>query len=105
MMFNFGRKVRRVARRQRRHGKIDRDTYQKIVAGSRDPDTVVRWKAAIESRVPGAPWTIKTGADWRNKLAEIWQWFLENWPAILKLLLTLMVFVEPLPQSESEESD
>jgi len=100
--FNFGRKVRRVARRQWRHGKIDRKTYQKIVTGSRDPAKVSEWKAAVESGVPQAPWTLKTGLDWREMLTEIWDWFIENWPAILKIILSLLVFIEPPPQSDEE---
>ena len=100
--FNFGRKLRRVARRQRRHGKIDRKTYQKIVDGSRDPITVAEWKAAVERGVSGAPWTLKTGMDWREMLTAIWDWFLENWPTILKIILSLLVFIEPPPQSDDE---
>lgn len=103
--FNFGRKVRRVARRQWRREKLDFVTYRKIVVGSRDPDTVAKWKLEVEKKVPGAPWAVKTGTDFRDKFSEIWDWFIENWPTILKLLLTLMVFVEPEPQSEGEESD
>ncbi len=101
-MFNFGRKIRRVARRQWRHNKLDYASYQKIVVGSRDPDTVAKWKAAVETNLSGAPWTIKTGGGFRVRLPEIWKWFIENWPAILKLILTLAVFIEP-PQSEGEE--
>lgn len=96
--FNFGRKIRRVARRQRRRGKIDRKTYQKIADGSRDPVTVAKWKKAVESGVPGAPWTLSTGMDWREMLTAIWEWLIENWPTILKIILSLLVFIEPPPK-------
>lgn len=102
--FDFGRKVRRVARRQRRHGKIDRETYQKIVDGSRSSEMVAKWKTAIESRVPGAPWIQKTGMDWREVFTEIWEWFLENWPEILEIMLALLVFIEPPPQPNKQET-
>lgn len=102
--FNFGRKIRRVARRQRRRGKIDRETYQKIVTGSRDPVMVSEWKMAVERGVSGAPWTLKTGMDWRELMSVIWEWLTENWPAILKIVLSLLVFIEPPPQPD-EESD
>lgn len=104
--FNFGRKIRRVARRQKRHGKIDQETYQKIVEGSRDSDTVKKWRSAVEKGISGAPWLVKTGADWRARLNEIWEWLIENWPTILKIILSLLVFIEPPPQSkEDDESD
>lgn len=106
MLFNFARKVRRVARRQYRHGKLDRNSYQKIVAGSHDPKTVMRWQAAVE-KVPGAPWLQKTkmrSRDWQNIFAVIWTWFIENWPAILKILLSLLMFVEP-PKSEEKPEE
>lgn len=94
--FNFGRKIRRVARRQRRRGKISREEYQKIKDGSRDPIMVAKWKKAIESGVPGAPWTVSTG--WRDIFTAIWEWLIENWPAILKIILSLLVFIEPPPK-------
>jgi len=100
--FNFGRKIRRVARRQWRRGKIDRATYQKVVTGSRDPVTVAEWKTAVERQVYGAPWTLKTGMDWRELMVEIWEWFIANWPAILEIILTLLVFIEPPPQSNEK---
>lgn len=103
--FNFGRKVRRIARRQFRHGKIDRETFEKIKKGSRDPKIVAKWKSSIEQGVYGAPWLRKSGFDWREIFNEIWQWFLENWPTILKLLLTALMFVEEPPEQEEEENE
>lgn len=102
-VFNFGRKVRRVARRQKRRGKIDQVTYQKIVVGSRDPATVKKWRSAVEKGVSGAPWLVKTGGDWRERLTEIWDWFIENWPTILKIILSLLVFIEPPPQPKEDD--
>jgi hypothetical protein len=101
MRFNFGRKLRRVARRQWRHGKLDRETYQKIVNGSRNPSTVVKWKRAVENGVSNAPWVQKAGVN--EIFTTIWDWFLENWPQILEIILTLLVFIEPPPQSDEPE--
>ena len=56
LIFNFGRKVRRVARRQWFAGKLDDKTYSKIAKGSRDPAIVSKWQDAVEKSVPGAPW-------------------------------------------------
>lgn len=102
VMFDFGRKVRRVARRQWRRGKLDRETYRKIVQGSRNPDLVAKWQVAIENGVSGAPWIQKTGSDWREMLTEIWEWFLENWPEIMEILLTMLIFVKPPPTSKEK---
>lgn len=102
--FNFGRKLRRVARRQRRRGKLSQADYRKIVDGLRNSKTVETWKTAIENGVSGAPWTQKRG-DWRGIFSQIWDWFIENWPAILKIILSLLVFVEPPPHSRVGKSE
>jgi methionine synthase II (cobalamin-independent) len=97
---NFGRKARRVARRQYRRGKITFEEYRKVREASRDPVMVAKWEAEVERQL-GAPWKAKGAIDW----ASIWEWFLENWPTILKILLTLLVFIEPNPmEEESPES-
>ena len=95
--FNFGRKMRRVARRQFRRGIINRKTYQRIKNGSRDSIMVQKWQNAIEQQIPGAPWLRKGDFDWRELLHQIWEWFLENWPTILRIILALLVFIEPPP--------
>ena len=102
MKFNFGNKIKRIARRQMRRGKLDRETYNKIAEDSKDPAIVAMWKAEIEQKVPGAPWLVKTGFDWRDLMSRIWQWLKDNWPAILKLLLSLIVFLEPEPKRDLE---
>ncbi len=100
--FNFGRKLRRVARRQRRHGKLSNADYRKIIDGSRNPETVKTWKTSIEKGVAGAPWTQKRG-DWGDIFSQIWDWLIKNWPAILKIILSLLVFAEPPPRRKSSK--
>ena len=99
---NFGRKVRRVARRQCRHGLMSRSDYRKVVTASRDPDMVAKWEAQVKRQV-GAPWEASTefGIDW----SSIWEWFKENWPTILKILLTLLAFVEMPDEVKEEPTD
>jgi hypothetical protein len=94
MIFNFGHKIRRVARRQRQCGKLSNTDYQRIVTASRDPKTVLVWKTAIEKEVAGAPWT-QDNED--NIFSRIWDWFIENWGAILKIL--------PSPRDKIEEDE
>ncbi len=98
--FNFGRKIRRVAQRQRRRGKLSNTDYQRILAASRDSKTVMVWKTTIEKEVPGAPW-IQGNED--SIVSQIWAWLIENWAAILKILLSLLVSVEPSFQSEKDK--
>jgi len=40
--------------------------------------------------------SVKTGINWSN----IWSWLLDNWPAILKVLLSLLVFLGEKPEEE-----
>lgn len=86
---NFGRKARRVARRQWRRGLMSRDDFDKVIDASRDPDKVAQWEAEVRKQL-GAPWEIQGRIDWN----AIWEWFIENWPTILKILLTLLAFAE-----------
>lgn len=98
---NFGRKARRVARRQRRRGKITRDEYNTVVEASRDPEKVAEWEAEVRKQL-GAPWETQGRID----LSAIWDWFIENWPTILKILLTLLAFVEePKTEEKSDEDE
>jgi hypothetical protein len=97
---NFGRKARRVARRQYRHGLISSEEYQQVREASRDPEIVARWEAEVERQL-GAPWKLRTGwFDW----SAIWEWFIENWPTILRILLTLLplILAERQPAEEDE---
>jgi len=93
--FNFGRKIRRIARRQYRHNIIDYKTYQKVKTGSYDSVTAQKWQDVIEQQISGAPWLRKDDTSWAELLQQIWEWLLENWPAILEIILTLLVFVKP----------
>ena len=98
---NFGRKARRVARRQWRRGKMSREDYRKVVDSSRNPEIVAEWEAEVKRQV-GAPWETQGeyGIDW----SSIWDWFIKNWPAILKILLTFLAFVEE-PKTEEEPDE
>lgn len=102
--FNFGRKIRRIARRQYRRNLIDYKTYQKVRTGSYDSATVQKWQDAIERRIPGAPWLRKDDTNWAELLQQIWEWFIENWPAILEIILTLLVFVKLPPKRKRKKS-
>ena len=90
----FARTVRIAVRIKRRRGEINEDHARRLLEGSNDPGVVHRWKTTLEQPVYRAPWVGKdpellTGIDW----ASIWSWILDNWPLILKILLSLLVFL------------
>lgn len=95
---NFGRKARRVARRAYWRGRMTREEYEQVKEAVKNPEVVARWQAKVEE-------THKT--PWRNgnfDFSEIWEWFKENWPTILKILLTLApLLLEPGPDPETVE--
>ena len=98
---NFARKARMVARRQWRRGQMSREDFLKVRRASRDPKVVAEWEAQVKRQV-GAPW--ETGPAYAIDWHSIWEWFIKNWPAILKILLTLLVFVE-VPEDADEPED
>lgn len=90
---------RRLARRIRlavwyksRRGEINPDQARRIREGCKDPAVVKRWRTTLEQPTYGAPWIdtdLKTGINWDR----VWTWLMDNWPAILKVLLSLLVFL------------
>ena len=85
----LGRQLRRVARTKYDLGEMNLEDRDRIIAGSRDGDTLVKWREALVAE--GAPWSgrddLLTGFDWPT----IWSWLLANWPTILKVLLTILL--------------
>lgn len=93
----LARRIRLACRLKLRAGEMTADQARRVVAGSRDDVTVALWKTNLEKPQYGAPWIssdnppgIWTGLDW----SRLWDWLLDNWPAILKLLLSLLVFLD-----------
>ena len=104
--FNFGRKVRRHARRQMRRGQISRADYERIAEDSQHPDKVAMWQTEVERKVVGAPWTLKGASPDDPTIWErIRDWLIANWPAILKIILTLIMFVEEPKLRDDEKKD
>jgi hypothetical protein len=96
---NFGRKARRVARRQYWRGKMTRAEYEQVKEACKDPEMVARWQAEVEQSYH-TPWR-----EGRFDMGVIWEWFKENWPAILKVLLTLApLMLETGPDPETAEA-
>ncbi|MHC4702591.1 MAG: hypothetical protein ACYTFQ_18670 [Planctomycetota bacterium] len=95
---NFGRKAKRVARRAFWRGQITREEYEHVKEAVQDPELVRWWQADVERNLQ-APWR-----DGEFDFAAIWEWFKENWPTILKILLTIApLLLEPAPDEETVE--
>lgn len=99
---NFTRKVERVARRQYRRGKITREEYDKVLEAVSRPDVMAKLEEEVAKKI-GAPWRVKRvgGLDFN----ELWDWFIENWPEIMKLLLMVLplFLLTPPPEEPTEE--
>lgn len=97
----LARKVRREARRDRRRGVISREEYEACYAVTEDWDALEQLNRRVEAEVN--PWNQNglVGADWREWLANLWDWFKENWPEILRIILT----IAPLLLLEPEDED
>ncbi len=103
--FNFGRKVRRHARRQMWRGQISKADYERIAKDSRHPDRVAIWRTEVERKVIGAPWLIKGASPDDPTIWErIRDWLVANWPMILKIILSLLMFAEE-PKLRDDEKD
>jgi len=100
----FARRIRLACRVKLRAGEMTQDQAQRVVAGSHDHDTVALWKTTLEKPQYGAPWLgtdnppgIWTDSGWGSKL---WDWLIDNWPMILKVLLSLLVFLDTPKDSQ-----
>lgn len=101
----FARKIRRMARIKTWAGEMSKEELVKIKQGCRDPKTVKAWRAKLEHPMYGAPWMkpeMKQGLiDWPT----VWEWLKKNWPTILQILLSLLVFLGEKPDEDDNSSD
>jgi hypothetical protein len=79
----------------RRHGdELQPEERAAIERALREPDVMAAWCDKI-NEIPGEPAEpeyILYGA--KGEFADkLWSWFKENWPTILKLLLSLLVML------------
>ena len=93
---DFGRKAKRAARWAYWRGRITREEYDHVKEAVKDPELLRWWQADVERNCQ-APWR-----DGKFDFSEIWEWFKENWPTILKILLTIApLMLEPGPDEET----
>lgn len=93
----FGRKLRRMSKRQTWSGNMSIEDRDKIIEATRDD----KWLREARSRVeamPGRPWGDGPldGFDW----SILWEWLGENWPEIVKMLLTIIPLFVEVPDAD-----
>lgn len=91
------KKVRRQARREHRRGKMTDGELRTALAVSNDDVALARLNERVEREVN--PWNRGDGlkGDWKTILSNIWDWFVENWPKILEIIMTIapLLLLEP----------
>lgn len=96
------KKTIRQAMRERRAGRMTDEQMAAVDAVVNDPVKLAELNERVEKDVN--PWNRADGligADWREWLANVWDWFVENWPTILKIIIT----IAPLLLLEPERED
>jgi hypothetical protein len=89
-----------------RRGQIRAADYKRIAKDSREPEKVARWREEVERKVVGPPWLVKGASPDDPTIWErIREWLVANWPMILKIILSLLMFVEEPKLRDVEESD
>lgn len=95
------RKVRRQARLGRLNGSMTEGQYQAAIAICKNETALAELNNRVENEIN--PWNRTDGligADWREIWANIVDWFKENWPAILRIILTILPLLILEPERE-----
>lgn len=105
--------TRLAARRARRHGDITTAEHRMIVdlikkpVRMRDGQPYDAWQA-FETKVRAEmPKAELSNVDWTTIWQAVLVWFKENWPTILRLLLTVLMFLDqpPIPKQKRHRRD
>ena len=95
------KKTLKQAKRERRRGSLTQEQYRACIAVVEDHAALVELNERVERDVN--PWNRADGligADWSTWLSNLWDWFVENWPAILKVIMTIAPLLLLEPQNE-----
>lgn len=90
---NIGRLERQAHRMLKRHGdELQPEQRAAVERALKEPELMSKWCDKINGTFKDEPQYLLYGAN--GEFAEkLWQWFKENWPTILKLLLSLVVLL------------
>jgi len=100
-MRNFRRRVQRVADRQLRKGRLTPVEYKRVQDALRDPVLMKKWEAEVERQLVPKTESRESRIDW----LAIRQWFIDNWPTILRILLSLLVLLDTSQVEASVEDN
>ena len=83
------KKLRRQARRELRAGRITQQQADQCEAVAADYWTLRALNSEIERQL--GPWYCADFAvmGWKGWFASLWDWFVANWPEILKIILKI----------------
>ncbi|MHC4302091.1 MAG: hypothetical protein ACYS7Y_32920 [Planctomycetota bacterium] len=91
------KKVLRQAKREYRRGTMSKAEYDAARNVANDKVALMKLNDRVEREVN--PWNRGDGlkGDFRTVLANIWDWFVENWPKILEIIMTIapLLLLEP----------
>jgi len=92
------RKTLRQAQRERSAGRLTSEQYTAVLAVCDDEKALSELNERVENDVN--PWNRADGLiglDWSSIWANLWDWFVENWPEILKIIMTIapLLLLEP----------
>jgi hypothetical protein len=96
----LARKLKRQARREYRKGKLDREKFGLCMAVAADEKALDELRKRIDAEGLD-PWTNPNnrlvGLNFKEILQNIWDWFVTNWPTILRIILTIapLLLLEP----------
>jgi len=91
------RKLQKQARSEYAKGNLSTEEYNACIALSENEVELAKFNDRIEKDVN--PWNRADGligADWKTWLANLWDWFVANWPTILQIIITIApLLLEP----------
>ncbi len=92
------RKLKRQAQSEYAKGALSPVEYRACLALADNEVELSKFNDRIEKEVN--PWNRADGligADWKTWLANLWDWFVENWPTILRIIMTIapLLLLEP----------
>ena len=91
------RKIRRQAKRELHAGRITQQQAAQCEGVAADYYLLKALNKEIEPQVPPVYYADFARMGWKERLASIWDSFVANWPAILKIILRLapLLLLEP----------
>jgi len=99
----LARRVKRQADRELRKGRLTSEEHRKVVAVTNNQHTLRMLRDKIRERRinPYEGPDRLVGMSWKEIWANLWDWLVENWPTILRLILT----IAPLLLMENPNED